>query len=110
MNLVLAIAVGTLVTCGLYQILGKDLLRIAFGIYILFNAANLLILTVGTLPGDKAPFADLGRNPADPVVQAMVLTAIVIGFGLATFLLLLAARLGRDRGTLDAEEMHRWRR
>lgn len=110
MTLVLAIAVGALFTCGLYQILGKDLLRIAFGIYILFNAANLLILTVGTLPGDTAPFAFLGPRPSDPLVQAMVLTAIVIGFGLATFLLLLAARLSRDRHSLDAEDMRRWRR
>ncbi|MBM3267943.1 MAG: NADH-quinone oxidoreductase subunit K [Candidatus Sericytochromatia bacterium] len=110
MNLLLAVAVGAMFTMGLYQVMGKDLLRIAFGIYILFNGANLVILTVGTLPGSTAPFVSLGGSPVDPLVQAMVLTAIVIGFGLATFLLLLAARLGRDRRSLDATAMTRWRR
>ncbi len=110
MTLLLAITVGAMFTMGLYQVMGKDLLRIAFGIYILFNGANLLLLTVGTLPGSAAPFVTLGSSLTDPVVQAMVLTAIVIGFGLATFLLLLAARLGRDRRSLDASAMDRWRR
>lgn len=110
MTLLLAISVGAMVTMGLYQVMGKDLMRIAFGIYILFNGANLLLLTVGALAGSTAPFATLGGSPTDPVVQAMVLTAIVIGFGLATFLLLLAARLGRDRRSLDATAMDRWRR
>lgn len=112
MNMVFALAVAGLVTIGVYQLLGKDLLRIAFGLYIMFNGANVLIMAVGvgTVPGFRAPFVQLGGPFVDPLVQAMVLTAIVIGFGLATFLLLLAARLGQARCTLDAEEMREWRR
>lgn len=112
MNVVYALAVTALVTIGVYQLLGKDLLRIAFGIYLLFNAANVLIMAVGaaTVRGGKAPFTTLGPPYADPLVQAMVLTAIVIGFGLATFLLLLAARLGQRQASLDAEEVREWRR
>ncbi len=110
MSLVYAVSVGLLVAIGLYQLLGKDLLRIAFGIYIVFNGVNLLIMAIGTVPGRSAPFAQLPGPYVDPLVQSMVLTAIVIGFGLATFLMLLAARLGQERDTLDSERMRRWRR
>jgi multicomponent Na+:H+ antiporter subunit C len=105
-----AITVGLFFAIGVYQLLGRDLLRIAFGIYVMFNGANLLIMAVGTVPGRAAPFAQLKGPYVDPLVQAMVLTAIVIGFGLATFLMLLAARLSQQRGSLDAEEMREWRR
>lgn len=110
MSLLYAISVGLLVMAGVYQLLGRDLIRIAFGIYLIFNGANLFIMTAGTIPGRRAPFVQLGGPFVDPLVQAMVLTAIVIGFGLATFLLMLAARLAQERGTLDAEEMREWKR
>lgn len=110
MNAVYAVAVGLLFAIGTYQLLGRDLLRIAFGLYVMFNGANLLIMAVGTIRGYDAPFAQLPGPYVDPLVQAMVLTAIVIGFGLATFLLLLAARLACETESLDAEEMRRWRR
>ncbi|HEY9898565.1 MAG TPA: sodium:proton antiporter [Pantanalinema sp.] len=110
MTAVYAVAVGLLFTIGCYQLLGRDLLRIAFGIYMAFNGVNLLIMALGTVPTGAAPFAQLRGPYVDPLVQAMVLTAIVIGFGLATFLLILAARLAQARNTLDAEAMRRWRR
>ncbi len=109
MSLLYALSVGILMTIGVYQLLGRDLVRIAFGIYLIFNGANLFIMSAGTTNGRRAPFAQLGGPFVDPLVQAMVLTAIVIGFGLATFLLMLAARLGQERGTLDAEEMREWK-
>ena len=109
MNAIFALVIGGLVFIGVYQLLGKDLIRIAFGLYILFNGLNVLIMTMGTVPGGNAPFAQLGGPYVDPLVQAMVLTAIVIGFGLATFLLVLAARLAQKRQSLDAEEMTRWK-
>ncbi len=110
MSLLYGIAVGVLVAVGIYQLLGRDLLRIAFGIYLIFNGANLFIMTAGTVPGRRAPFAQLGGPFVDPLVQAMVLTAIVIGFGLATFLLMLAARLSQCNDSLDAETMEEWKR
>jgi multicomponent Na+:H+ antiporter subunit C len=110
MGLVLAITVGLFFTFGTYQLLGKDLIRIAFGIYLTFNGINVLIMAVGTMPGGAAPFAQFVGPYVDPLVQALVLTAIVIGFGLATFLLVLAARLGARRQTLEAEAMREWRR
>lgn len=109
MSLLFALSVGILMSAGIYQLLGRDLLRIAFGIYLIFNGANLFIMSAGTIPGRMAPFMQLGGPFVDPLVQAMVLTAIVIGFGLATFLLMLAARLAQARRTLDAEEMREWK-
>lgn len=111
MNAIFALAVGSLVAIGVYQVLGKDLLRIAFGIYVIFNGVNLLIMAIGmgTVTAQRAPFVQLGGPFAEPMLQAMVLTAIVIGFGLATFLLLLAARLGQAHASLDAEQMTEWR-
>ncbi|MNS04264.1 Na(+)/H(+) antiporter subunit C [compost metagenome] len=111
MNAIFALAVGALVAIGVYQVLGKDLLRIAFGIYVIFNGVNLLIMAIGTgaATTQRAPFVQLGGPFAEPMLQAMVLTAIVIGFGLATFLLLLAARLGQAHASLDAEQMTEWR-
>ena len=110
MNVVFAVAIGLLFAMGVYQMLGRDLLRIAFGIYLMFNAVNVLIMAEGTVPGRVAPFAQLEGPKVDPMVQAMVLTAIVIGFGLATLLLLLSARLAQERGSMNAEEMRKWRR
>ncbi len=110
MSVLYGVAVGILVAVGIYQLLGRDLLRIAFGIYLIFNGANLFIMTAGTVPGRRAPFVQLGGPFVDPLVQAMVLTAIVIGFGLATFLMMLAARLAQTRDTLDAERMDEWKR
>lgn len=110
MTTLLALAAGVLFTVGTYQLLGRDLLRIAFGIYLLFNGVNVLILAMGTVSGREAPFAQLPGPYVDPLVQAFALTAIVIGFGLATFLLLVAARLAATQVSLDAEAAREWHR
>jgi multisubunit Na+/H+ antiporter MnhC subunit len=89
--------------------MGRDLFQIAFGLYLILNALNLLVLSMGSLPHRNAPLAQLGGPYADPLVQAMVLTAIVIGFGLSTFLLLVTARIVRARKTLESGEVNRWR-
>lgn len=110
MNAVFAVAVGLMVALGIYQLLGRDMFRIVFGLYILLNALNLLILSVGTLPMRSAPLAQLRAPHTDPMVQAMVLTAIVIGFGLSTFLLLITARIVRSKKSLDSREVDAWRK
>ncbi len=109
MSMWLSIAVGLLFAIGLYQILARDLFRIAVGFYILFNAINLLVMSVAIESPTNAPFAELEPPHADPLVQAMVLTAIVIGFGLSTFLLLLSAKLARKARTLDGPRLREWR-
>ncbi len=109
MNLMIALSVGILITIGIYQLMGRDMFRIAFGLYIILNALNLLIIAVKAMPAGRAPFSQLGEPSADPLLQAMVLTAIVIGFGLSTFLLLVTARIVRARKSLDARKVDHWR-
>lgn len=117
MNLVLALGIGALVMLGTYQLLGRELFRAPFGIYLLLNAANLLIASMAASLERAAPLAQLtseaapgtSRASADPLVQAMVLTAIIIGFGVSTFILLLTALLARREGSLETKEIRHWR-
>lgn len=92
MILVLALTVGVLYAVGSYLMLQRSLSRIVIGLAMLGHGANLLLLTAGGRAGSP-PFA--GADPAgtaDPLPQALVLTAVVITFGVSAFLLALAYR------------------
>lgn len=97
-NLTLALLVGVLYTVGVYLLLQRTLTRVVIGLGLLAHGANLLLLQSGGRAG-KVPFVGTGQAPgtagdavADPLPQAMVLTAIVISFGVSAFLLALAYR------------------
>lgn len=118
MNVVLALTIGILVMFGTYQLLGRELFRAPFGIYLLLNAANLLVLSMAAGLDRTAPLAQLtnatdalpaSRASADPLVQAMALTAIIIGFGVSTFILLLTALVAKHEETLETTEVRHWR-
>jgi multicomponent Na+:H+ antiporter subunit C len=102
--------VGLVTAVGIFHLLGRDLVRIAVGVYLLFNGMNLLVLSVSARPEVSAPLGQLEAPHADPLVQAMVLTAIVIGFGVSTFLLMLSAKAARERKSLDDETVNEWKR
>jgi multicomponent Na+:H+ antiporter subunit C len=87
----MAILIGVLTAAGTSLILHRTLTRIILGIGLLGNAVNLLVLTSGSVPGD-APIVGSGDAPTDPVPQALILTAIVIGLGTISFLLAVAYR------------------
>lgn len=93
-NLTLLVVVGALVACGVYLILERSVTKMLLGMILFGNAVNLLILTVGGPSGNpplrNAEAAD--TDMADPLAQAMVLTAIVITMGLTAFVLALAYR------------------
>jgi len=94
MSVALLVAVGTLTTVGLYLITARSLSRIILGFSLLGHAAVLALLTAGG-PAGMAPLAQADTDPAElanPLPQALALTAIVIGFGLTLFLLALARR------------------
>lgn len=110
MSALLAVAIGAMFAAGTWHLLGRGVFRASFGIYILLNGLNLLVLSVAAAPERHAPLAQLPEPRTDPLVQAMVFTAIVIGFGVSTFLLLLTARLARERRRLDADAMREWSR
>lgn len=93
MIVVLAVTVGVLFSLGTYLVLQRNLTRIIIGLALLSHGANLLLLAAGGKAGEP-PVAGTG-SPADfsdPLPQAMVLTAIVISFGMTIFLLALAYR------------------
>ncbi|MGQ4617578.1 Na(+)/H(+) antiporter subunit C [Nocardia sp. R7R-8] len=92
-NLTLLVVIGILVACGVYLILERAVSKMLLGLILFGNAVNLLILTAGGGAG-KPPIhgtADT-EEMADPLAQAMVLTAIVITMGVAAFVLALAYR------------------
>ncbi|MFD3509163.1 Na(+)/H(+) antiporter subunit C [Nocardia sp. NPDC058666] len=94
-NLIMLITIGVLTACGVYLLLERVVSKMLLGMILLGNAVNLLILTLGGPDGKPPIIAGSDTSPegmADPLAQAMVLTAIVITMGLAAFVLALAYR------------------
>ena len=109
MNLLLAIMIGVLYTAGIYMILRRSFVKVIIGLIFLGHAANLLIFTVGRLTkGNPAFIAQDGliNSPmADPLPQALILTAIVIGFGVQAFAIVLFKKAYQVVGSDDLDEM-----
>ncbi len=117
MEILIAILVGILYTAGTYMILRRSILKFILGIIFLSNATNLLVfLSAGIIAG-KPPIigvSDSGSNGlteaqvqamADPLPQALVLTAIVIGFGIMVFVLALKFKYFQVTGTDDLDQL-----
>jgi multicomponent Na+:H+ antiporter subunit C len=107
-NLITALAVGFLFAVGVFLLLRRDLIKAAMGFSVLFNAVNLLILAVGAFRGNVAPFTtnfQEGRTPSDPLVQALILTAIVVSFGSYALLLGMVNLISRRFHTVDSDEV-----
>lgn len=110
MNLLFAITIGVVVAVAVLQLVQRDVVRVVVGLYLLWNAVNLLIIGVATLRATRAPLADGdGGALADPLVQAIVLTSIVITFGFTAFLLTLLVLLGHRGKSFDVEEFDKGR-
>lgn len=92
MSLVLALVAGFLCACGTYLLLGRQLSRIVIGIGLIGHGVNILLVLSGGDGGDPAFAGGDADSFADPLPQALVLTAIVITFGVIAFLLALAYR------------------
>ena len=110
MEAILSCVVGVLVAAAIYLMLSRDLLRFLFGLILISNAANLAIFVSGRLITGNPPLITEGQdfpaaNAANALPQALVLTAIVIGFGLFAFALTLTLKAYRRLGTLDTSEM-----
>lgn len=106
-EVILAGVLGVLFAVGTFLVLRRDLVRVVWGVTILSQAANLYLVTVGDI-GGVAPVLDHGEAAGpvtDPLVQALVLTAIVIGFGTTAFALVLTYRTYEENGTLDLQDL-----
>lgn len=107
-NVFTALAVGFLFMIGVFLMLRRDLIKAAMGFSILFNAVNLFILAVGAFQGEAAPFSTnlaAGRTLSDPLVQALILTAIVVSFGSYSVLLGMINIVSRRFRTVDSDEV-----
>lgn len=104
MILVLSLGVAVLFGAGAYLMLKHDLIRLIIGMVLISNAANLFIMSAGLTNGD-APIYPLGDETADPLVQAMTLTAIVISFAVTALVLSLAYRVYVSHLSVDIREL-----
>ena len=106
METVVAIVAGVLVAGGIYLMLSRALIRLVLGVVLMGNGVNLLILTAGRLTHATPPIVPPGRRQpaaaaANPLPQALILTAIVIGFALFAYLAVLTFRAYQS---LDADD------
>src|SRR6478735_8273237 len=111
MEIVLAIIVGLLYASGIYLMRRRSLVKMIVGLVLLGNGVNLLIFLLGGPVIGKPPIIPatssvLGEIYADPVPQALILTAIVISFGLQSFAIVLIKRTYVVVGTDDLDEIH----
>ncbi len=97
METIMAFAVGALFATSIYMMLRRSIVKLVIGLILLSNAANLLIFTVSGLTRGLPPLVPEGMTLplggwADPLPQALILTAIVIGFGVLAFAVVLIHR------------------
>ena len=105
-----AVLVGIMVAASIYLILDRNLIRFIFGLILAGNAINLLIFTAGRLASQRPPLIPLEMTTppelfANALPQALILTAIVIGFALLSFIFVLFYRAYQELGTVDTEFM-----
>lgn len=109
MTLLISIMVGVIFASAVYLMLGRELKGVCMGVFLLAHGANLTLLAssgspIGKLPpvlGASVPFERL----VDPLPQALILTAIVIGFAVQAFLLTLLVVTWRKNQTLELDEL-----
>jgi multicomponent Na+:H+ antiporter subunit C len=108
MELLLAIVSGVLYASGVYLMLRRRLAQLIIGLSLLSNGSNILILSAAGVTRGKPPLISEGiaAEPfADPVPQSLILTAIVIGFGVLAFALFLAHRVHQSAGSDDIDSI-----
>lgn len=110
MDIAMVFLVGCFFAVSIYLLLSKYIIRILLGVAILGNAVNLLIFTAGRLTREVPPIIpehlDVPAGAvANPLPQALILTAIVISFSFFAFLLVLAYRAYQDLNSDDTETM-----
>ena len=106
MELLMSLVIGILFALGTYLTLTRSLIRVVLGTVLLSHGALLLILTMGGLKTGAPPVLVKGITAyTDPLPQALILTAIVIGFAVTAFVLVLAYRTYQDLGTDDLDKL-----
>ena len=109
MTILTALMVGVIFAASIYLMLGQELKGICMGVFLLGHGANLAIIASSRSPiGKLAPVLEDGTalsSYVDPLPQALILTAIVIGFAVQAFLLTLLVLTWRRSRTLEIDEL-----
>ncbi len=109
MTILYAFVAAGLFGCGLYMVLSRHLVRVLLGLSLLTTAVNLVLFQAGRIRSTQPPLIPEGavrlQGSADPLPQALVLTAIVIGFALSVILAALVLRAYRGHGTLRSDQL-----
>lgn len=107
MEVVLAVLAGVLYATGFYLMLRRRLAQLIIGLSLLSNGSNILIFSAAGVTRGKPPLIEgsgmTAASFADPVPQSLILTAIVIGFGVLAFALVLAHRVHQSAGSDDVD-------
>jgi len=111
MELITAVVCGVMLAASFYLLMRRNLLRFIIGLILMGNAVNLVIFTMGRLTRAEPPVIPKGAKTlegayANPLPQALILTAIVISFGLLAFTLVLVYRNFSVNETIDADGVH----
>lgn len=110
METLLIFLIGFLFSCGFYLMLRRSFVRLLIGLLFFGQAANLSLLVLPGLGAGVSPIVRAGETvppmgAADPVPQALILTAIVIGFGMTAFAAVLFRKAAHDIGTDDPDQL-----
>lgn len=98
MEALVSLVIAVLVSCGVYLLLRARTFPVILGLTLLSYAVNLFIFVMGRLHSGAPAILNQGEGYADPLPQALVLTAIVIGFAMTAFLLVLSLRARAELG------------
>lgn len=98
MEAIYAFCVGVLTTCGFFLVLRGRTFTVVIGLTLLSYAVNLFLFASGRLKINGAAVLGQSAEYSDPLPQALVLTAIVIGFAMTAFVVILAMRSRADQG------------
>lgn len=102
----MAVVIGILFMSATYLMLSKSILRIIIGTGLLSHGAHLLILTMGGLKRGAVPLlSENAKSYVDPLPQALILTAIVISFGVTSLFLVVAYRTYQELGTDNMDKL-----
>lgn len=112
MNVLLALIAGVLFGAGIYSILRRSMVKLILGLVLISHAVNLVLFTSGGISRAGPPVIQVGETVlpagfANPLPQALVLTAIVISLGTTAFAMVLAKRAFDSLGTDDIDAMKR---
>lgn len=110
MEPIMAVVIGVIYAAAIYMMLRRSIVKLVIGLILISNAANLLIFATAGMTRDAPPLIPMNGDPlgdviADPLPQALVLTAIVIAFGVLSFAVVLIRRACQIVGVDDLDQM-----